>query len=264
MTGREAPASRARPLLRASPLARRVARERGQRLQDIRGSGPGGRILRRDVEAAAHAAHPPAPPAQLREPDERLPPPGVADSVAAGAQTSWMSADLRVDALVDVLARLHGGSPEAYAVTLDDLLLRAVASAFAHVEGLTRVDISWTPPERDGGIIDVPAADQASLAALAMTRNAPAASPPPAPRSVACTGLDGAVRAFSPLAAGRLLAVTLGGPERRYREAGGGAAFQTLCAVTVAHDPHRLSPATCARFLERLRRLAEEPLLLLT
>ncbi len=36
----------------ASPLARRVATERGVRLEQVRGTGPGGRILRRDVESA--------------------------------------------------------------------------------------------------------------------------------------------------------------------------------------------------------------------
>src|SRR6185369_579346 len=45
--------------LKASPLARRLAREAGVELGEIRGSGPGGRIVKRDVEEAASA--PPAP-----------------------------------------------------------------------------------------------------------------------------------------------------------------------------------------------------------
>lgn len=39
--------------VRVSPLARRLARERGVQLQAVRGSGPMGRITRKDVEAAA-------------------------------------------------------------------------------------------------------------------------------------------------------------------------------------------------------------------
>ncbi|MGH7790609.1 MAG: dihydrolipoamide acetyltransferase family protein [Candidatus Binatia bacterium] len=52
--------------VRASPLAWRVAEEAGVDLSTVRGSGPGGRILRRDVETAAQAAKPasPAPPLQ--------------------------------------------------------------------------------------------------------------------------------------------------------------------------------------------------------
>ena len=48
--------------LRASPVARRLAREAGIDLSAIRGSGPQGRILERDVEAFV-AARPAAPPA---------------------------------------------------------------------------------------------------------------------------------------------------------------------------------------------------------
>lgn len=40
----------------ASPLARRLAKEKGLDLNGIEGSGPSGRITRRDVEAAAEAA----------------------------------------------------------------------------------------------------------------------------------------------------------------------------------------------------------------
>jgi pimeloyl-ACP methyl ester carboxylesterase len=43
----------ARP--RATPAARRIARERGLRLESVRGSGPHGRIQRRDIEAPAPA-----------------------------------------------------------------------------------------------------------------------------------------------------------------------------------------------------------------
>ena len=49
-----APDEGARP--RATPAARRVARERGLRLESVRGSGPLGRIQRRDIETPAPAA----------------------------------------------------------------------------------------------------------------------------------------------------------------------------------------------------------------
>jgi pyruvate dehydrogenase E2 component (dihydrolipoamide acetyltransferase) len=41
--------------VKASPLARRIARERGVDLSIVRGSGPGGRIIKRDLEHAATA-----------------------------------------------------------------------------------------------------------------------------------------------------------------------------------------------------------------
>lgn len=54
--------------LKASPLARRIARERGVDIASLRGTGPEGRVLADDVERAAtvdatpRAAAPPAPP----------------------------------------------------------------------------------------------------------------------------------------------------------------------------------------------------------
>jgi pyruvate dehydrogenase E2 component (dihydrolipoamide acetyltransferase) len=46
--------------VKASPLARRIAKETGVDLKLLQGSGPGGRVVRRDLEGAA--ATPPAPP----------------------------------------------------------------------------------------------------------------------------------------------------------------------------------------------------------
>lgn len=47
--------------IKASPLARKVASELGVSLSGITGSGPAGRIVRSDVDAAAAAKAPPAP-----------------------------------------------------------------------------------------------------------------------------------------------------------------------------------------------------------
>ena len=65
--------------VRVSPLARRLARERGIKLQAVRGSGPMGRITRKDVEAAAEggAVLPALPGLALADlgpvrPDERI------------------------------------------------------------------------------------------------------------------------------------------------------------------------------------------------
>lgn len=65
--------------VRVSPLARRLARERGIELQAVRGSGPMGRITRKDVEAAAEggAVLPSLPGLALAKlgpvrPDERI------------------------------------------------------------------------------------------------------------------------------------------------------------------------------------------------
>ncbi len=64
---------------RSSPLARRLAAEKGLALAGIQGSGPGGRIIRRDIEAAAVAA--PAAPVAAAAPSAGSKPTGVAVSM---------------------------------------------------------------------------------------------------------------------------------------------------------------------------------------
>jgi pyruvate dehydrogenase E2 component (dihydrolipoamide acetyltransferase) len=80
-----APAPAPTGRVKASPLARRIARERGIDLHTITGTGPGGRVVKADVEhaepgAAAPAAPPAAPPAAEPEPE-----PAAAAAPAAAA-----------------------------------------------------------------------------------------------------------------------------------------------------------------------------------
>jgi pyruvate dehydrogenase E2 component (dihydrolipoamide acetyltransferase) len=65
------PAQRAGERVKASPLARRMAEERGVDLERLRGSGPGGRIIKLDVERAgsASSAGPARPAAEVAAPE---------------------------------------------------------------------------------------------------------------------------------------------------------------------------------------------------
>jgi pyruvate dehydrogenase E2 component (dihydrolipoamide acetyltransferase) len=69
--------------VKASPIARRMAGELGLELGKIEGSGPGGRIVKADVEAAAAGPPPTAgPPArEQRRPAERAPAPRAREPV---------------------------------------------------------------------------------------------------------------------------------------------------------------------------------------
>ncbi|HEY5143796.1 MAG TPA: dihydrolipoamide acetyltransferase family protein [Solirubrobacteraceae bacterium] len=69
--------------LKASPVARRIARERGVDLGSLRGSGPGGRIVKADVENAGAGAPAPAaaPPPAATAP---VPQPVVTGEAATG------------------------------------------------------------------------------------------------------------------------------------------------------------------------------------
>lgn len=71
----------------ASPLARRLAREHGVDLSAINGSGPGGRITREDVLAAATGAGGGAPAPAVPAPAGSPPAPARAGALAATAAT---------------------------------------------------------------------------------------------------------------------------------------------------------------------------------
>ncbi|HLB20603.1 MAG TPA: dihydrolipoamide acetyltransferase family protein [Solirubrobacteraceae bacterium] len=75
--------------VKASPLARRIARDRGVDLHALSGSGPGGRIVKADVERAAAGAGPAPPPA--RAPDaasSATPAPAREDVTTAKGETT--------------------------------------------------------------------------------------------------------------------------------------------------------------------------------
>jgi len=71
--------------VRSSPLARRLAAERGVNLSTVHGSGPGGRVIRRDIEASAASETPATAPATSATVSASV-------SAAAPATTSTKSA----------------------------------------------------------------------------------------------------------------------------------------------------------------------------
>jgi pyruvate dehydrogenase E2 component (dihydrolipoamide acetyltransferase) len=91
--------------VKASPLARRIARERGVDLHRVAGTGPGGRIVKADVEDAARSGVAPLAPAQVPAPaaagaPNAGVPPGAAPATAPAGTEPPASAgpDPRTDA----------------------------------------------------------------------------------------------------------------------------------------------------------------------
>ncbi|HEX4324252.1 MAG TPA: dihydrolipoamide acetyltransferase family protein [Gaiellaceae bacterium] len=123
--------------LKASPLARRIARERGVELSAIHGTGPDGRIVAEDVEraeAGGPTAPPPAPAAAPAGEVERVPLSNIRKTIARRLTEAWQipvfqlqtSAEMtRVNALV---ARLRERDPDVR-VTVTDVLTKISAQA---------------------------------------------------------------------------------------------------------------------------------------
>src|SRR3954454_14314001 len=79
--------------IKASPLARRIARERGIELGSLKGTGPEGRVVAEDVERAAAGA-PAQPPAASPAPPgevERVPLTSVRRTIARRLTEAWQA-----------------------------------------------------------------------------------------------------------------------------------------------------------------------------
>jgi len=125
----------------ASPLVRRMAREQGLDLTAVQGSGPGGRIVRRDIEgleAAPQAAA--AAPQQAREAGgfTDVPHTGMRRAIARRLTESkgtiphfYLTADCRVDELLQLRKRVNDAATDK--VSVNDFVVKAVAAAFADV-----------------------------------------------------------------------------------------------------------------------------------
>ncbi len=105
--------------VRASPLARRLARDAGVALEAVQGTGPGGRIVKRDIEAAARAPARPAAPAAPAAPRPAL--------AVAGADVEDVPVSQMRKAIAKRLVTSIGPVPTFY-LTVDIDMTRLMAA----------------------------------------------------------------------------------------------------------------------------------------
>jgi pyruvate dehydrogenase E2 component (dihydrolipoamide acetyltransferase) len=180
-----APAAAPAGRVTASPLARKIADERGVDLRAIVGSGPGGRVVKRDVEAAA------ARPAEVRQiaapavEDRLIPASPMRKTIARRLVEAkreiphiYLTAEASVDRLLELREELNELGP--FKLSINDLVVKALALALARVpdanvswtaDGILRhgrVDVGFAVSLPDNGLITpvVRGADRKSLAVL--------------------------------------------------------------------------------------------------
>jgi pyruvate dehydrogenase E2 component (dihydrolipoamide acetyltransferase) len=126
----------------ASPLARRIAREARLDIDHLDGTGPNGRILRRDVERVLSAEAPPETPPQTN-PHTRMRR-AIAERLSDSAATVphfYLRGTARVDALQRLRAELNDDDPPVR-ISVNDLVVKAVARAHVLVPAM---NVVWTP-----------------------------------------------------------------------------------------------------------------------
>ncbi|KID12536.1 branched-chain alpha-keto acid dehydrogenase subunit E2 [Rhodobacteraceae bacterium PD-2] len=150
----------------ASPLARRIAADRGIDLSALTGSGPRGRVVRADVEAAEARPSParttpttqtpgPSRPAATGDvarlyadrPHREIALDGmrrtIADRLSEAKQTIphfYLRRDIRLDALLDLRAQMNAGlAARGVKLSVNDFIIKACAHALQQVPAANAV-----------------------------------------------------------------------------------------------------------------------------
>ncbi len=145
----------------ASPLAKRIAKEKGINLSSVKGSGPHGRIVKADLENAK----PGAAPAAAASPGASVP--GEGEKVNAFGQIYkeipnnnikkitakrlleskttvphfYLTIDCRIDGLLEARKQLNVAGKDKYKLSVNDFVVKACAMALkAH----PAANVSWT------------------------------------------------------------------------------------------------------------------------
>ena len=289
-----APAGDGEPT-RSSPLARRLARENGLDLSGIRGSGPAGRIIKRDIDAAmatggAGAGVPTA--AASREGDFRdVPLTQIRKTIArrlaeslGPVPTFYLTAEFDLERVAEMRAAMAQTGDE-FKVSFNDIILKAVATALslhpecnAHWMGdkiryFNRVHLGMAVAIEDGLITPVIfdahrkslrqlGAESRDLAKRARERKL---TPPEYTGStfsvsnLGMFGIDQFTAIINPPEAG-ILAV--GAVEEKPIAERGQVVIRKRLRVTMSCDHRVIDGATGAKFLQTLRRMLENPLML--
>ena len=137
----------------ASPLARRLAKEKGVDLKALKGTGPRGRIVKNDVLSAkttggaekkspspAVAAFGMPPARQEKATTMRK---VIAERLSESKQTVphfYLTVDVALDAAMALRAQLNGRPNVTYKLTVNDFILKAIAQALVAVP---QANASW-------------------------------------------------------------------------------------------------------------------------
>ncbi|MEO1730596.1 MAG: 2-oxo acid dehydrogenase subunit E2 [Pseudomonadota bacterium] len=154
VTGAFTPANQSVRII-ASPLAKKLAADKGIAVGDVSGTGPGGRVIERDIasyvpaaksETPAPATSAPAPTQAAKIPDFGIPfeeeklsnvRKVIARRLTESKQTVphyYLTMDIRLDKLLDLRKELNASlEPDGVKLSVNDLLIKALAKALARV-----------------------------------------------------------------------------------------------------------------------------------
>ena len=308
----EAPAAPQGPI-RSSPLARRLASEQGLDLGAVRGSGPNGRIIKRDIEAASAGARTStvasagsAAPATAQSTGPASAP-RATDSGAVPFRdeplstirkiiakrlgesigpipTFYLTAELDLSRVQEMRAAMTELGPE-FKVSVNDVLLKAIAVALSqhpevnahwggdHIRYHNHVHLGMAVATDDGLIVpviwdaDTKRLSEISKEAKELARRARDRKLKPeeftgSTFSVSNLGMFGIDQFTAIINPPEAAIIAIGTSEDKLVVVDGEAVVRQRVRLTMSCDHRIIDGAVGAKFLQTLRRLVENPLML--
>jgi pyruvate dehydrogenase E2 component (dihydrolipoamide acetyltransferase) len=303
-----APAARAASQgpTRSSPLARRLASERGLDLGAVQGSGPNGRIIKRDIEAAAANAVPTgAEGAAPRAGAASAPRAGEAGAPAFRDEplstirkiiakrlaesigpipTFYLTAEFDLTRVMEMRAAMAELGPE-FKVSVNDVLLKAIAVALSqhpevnahwggdHIRYHNRVHLGMAVATDDGLIVPVIwdadrkrmseiSKEAKELATRARERKLTPEEFTGSTFSVSNLGMFGIDQFTAIINPPEAAIIAIGTSEDKLVVIHGEPVVRQRVRLTMSCDHRIIDGAIGAKFLQTLRRLVENPLML--
>jgi pyruvate dehydrogenase E2 component (dihydrolipoamide acetyltransferase) len=281
----------------SSPLAKRLADEKGLDLARVAGSGPGGRIIKRDIEAALASGSPPA--SGLRLPAsgtvgdyEDLPLTLIRKTIArrlaesiGPIPTFYLTAEFDLQRASEMRAAMAAMGDD-YKVSFNDIILKATATALAqhpevnahwlgdHIRLHHRVHLGMAVATDDGLIVPVIfdadqkrmseiAIESRMLAKKARDRKLTPAEYTGSTFSVSNLGMmqiEQFTAIINPPECGILAIGAI--EDKVVVTPGGSVETRKRLRVTMSCDHRAIDGAVGAQFLQTLRRMIENPLML--
>jgi pyruvate dehydrogenase E2 component (dihydrolipoyllysine-residue acetyltransferase) len=285
---------------RSSPLARRMASDSGLDLQAVQGSGPGGRIIKRDIEAAVASGTAARPAASA--PGGQVPARAEGDfrdvaltqirktiarrlSESIGPiPTFYLTAEFDMERVAEMRAAMAAMGDE-FKVSFNDIVLKAVATALAQhpevnahwlgdkIRYFNRVHLGMAVAIEDGLITPVIfdadlkrmseiSRDAKELAKRARERKLKPDEYTGSTFSVSNLGMFGIDQFTAIINPPEVGILAIGALEEKPVVIDGALVPRKRMRVTMSCDHRVVDGALGARFLQTLRRLIENPLML--
>ena len=281
----------------ASPLAKRIAADKGLDLATVKGSGPNGRIVKADVEGAQPGQAPakaaaPAAAAQPGETPHEVEKLSSMRKVIARRLTEskqqiphiYLTVDIRLDALLRLRSEINAAlEADGIKVSVNDMLIKALAKALLRVPScnvqfagdnllkFSRADISVavsipggliTPIVVDAGTKTVSqiATEMKDLAARARDGKLQPHEYQGGTASISNMGMYGIKQFDAVINPPQAMIMAVGAGEKRPYVVDDALQIATVMSATGSFDHRAIDGADGARLMQAFKRLIENPL----